>query len=143
MPARPKPRKSKPLVVGITGHRPIRMPEREWMRIRQALTDVMRDIARRHPRRRCRLLSGLGEGADRLAACVALGLGWPVDAMLAFHRTRFEEDFPQPCAVGEFRALLAAASTVQEPARGWHIGRPPEDGYDEVGATLLEACTML
>jgi hypothetical protein len=119
------------------------MPESEWPRIRTALAAVMTEIARGHPRGRCRLISGLAEGADRLAAFVALGLGWSVDAILAFHRSRFEEDFPQASAVGEFRALLAAAATVTEPARRWHMGRPPEDGYDAMGATMLERCQIL
>jgi hypothetical protein len=143
MVSRLKHRNPKPLVVGITGHRPNHMPECEWNRVRQTLATVMRDIALRHPRQKCRLLSGLAEGADRLAACVALGLGWPFDVVLAFHRTRFEKDFPQPHAVGEFRALLAAASSIKEPGRRWHVGRPPEDGYDGVSAALQKLCAVL
>jgi hypothetical protein len=131
------------LIVGITGHRPNRMPENEWPRIRQSLADVMAAIARSHGRRSCRLVTGLAEGADRLAAFVALGLGWPVDALLAFHRSRFEEDFPQASAIGEFRALLAAAATVAEPALRWHVGRPAEDGYDAMGAAMLARCQIL
>src|SRR5262249_18588751 len=57
--------------------------------------------------------------------------------------SRFEEDFPQASAIGEFRALLAAASTVTEPARRWHVGRPAEDGYDAMGAAMLERCQIL
>jgi hypothetical protein len=119
------------------------MPEREWPRVRQTLADVMAGIEERHPERVCRLVSGLAEGADRLAAFVALGLGWPLDVILALHRTRFEEDFEQAHAVGEFRALLAAAASVEEPSRRWHVGRPAEDGYHATGAAMLKVCGVL
>src|SRR5262245_36626546 len=101
---RKKPVRDRPLRVGVTGHRPNRLPEQEWDRIKNDLAEGMHDIEVAYPAHRVVLLSGLAEGADRLAAFVALGRGWRLRAILAFHRARFEEDFPSMFAVGEFRA---------------------------------------
>lgn len=135
--------RSKPLCIGITGHRPNRMPAPEWPRIQRQLAQVMAEIETAHAGSRPMLLSGLAEGADRVAAFVALGRGWRLGAILAFHRTRFEQDFPEPHAVGEFRALLQAAQMLEEPEKGADTGKAPEDGYDAVGRRLLALSSIL
>ncbi len=99
-------KRKKDLKVGVAGHRPNRMPQHQWDRIKKDLSDVMAELETRHSEQRPLLMSGIAEGADRLAAFVALGRGWQLRAILAFHRLRFEQDFPQPFAIGEFRALL-------------------------------------
>jgi hypothetical protein len=137
------PVRDRPLCVGVTGHRPNRVPEQQWDRIKNDLAEAMHDIEAAHPARRVVLLSGLAEGADRLAAFVALGRGWRLRAILAFHRARFEEDFPGMFAVGEFRALLKASEKVEEPKKGAHLGRAPEEGYHAVGQRLLALSHVL
>ena len=129
--------------VGVTGHRPNRMPQQQWHRIKNQLAQVMAEIETSNLAHRTILLSGLAEGADRLAAFVALGRGWDLHAILAFHRRRFEEDFPDPFAVGEFRALLKASLTVEEPKKRAHLRRPPEEGYYRVGRRLLDLSDVL
>lgn len=136
-------RRDKLLRVGVTGHRPNRMPERQRTRIKSDLDQVMAELESGNPERRPVLLSGLAEGADRLAAFVALGRGWSLRAILAFHRTRFEEDFLTPFAIGEFRALLEAAEKIDEPKKTAHLGLPPEEGYDAVGHALLARSHVL
>src|SRR5262245_47483701 len=143
MPITKAPVRGKRFRVGVTGHRPNRMPAPEWERIKSDLAKVMRRIEARQPGKRGVLLSGLAEGADRLAACVALGRDWELQAVLAFHRSRFEEDFPAPFAVGEFRALLAASAAVAEPSRRAHIKKPPEEGYHAVGQSILDQADAL
>jgi hypothetical protein len=133
----------KAFCVGVTGHRPNRMPLRNWDRVRSDLDRAMADIEAAHPGRTYVLASGLAEGADRLAAFVALGRGWGLRAVLAFHRTRFEEDFPTPSARGEFRALLAASEKIDEPKKNAHRGKPAEHGYDAVGQKLLAISSAL
>jgi hypothetical protein len=135
-------RGSKVFCVGVTGHRPNRMPATQWDRIKQDLAGVMAEIEASHPGRRLILLSGLAEGADRLSAFVALGRGWALRSILAFHRTRFEHDFPQPFAIGEFRALLAASEGVVEPKKSAQFDRP-EDGYDAVGRRIVVESDIL
>lgn len=137
------PVRSADFVIAVTGHRANRMPERHWPRVRRQLANVMQDIEARHSGVRTVLLSGLAEGADRLAAFVALGRGWSLGAVLAFHRTRFEQDFPEPASIGEFRALLGAASKLHEPSRRAHLGRSATDGYHRVGQYLLSQSDIL
>jgi hypothetical protein len=132
-----------PLHVGVTGHRPNRMSEQQWDRVKSDLAKVMQKIEVTYPVRRFVLLSGLAEGADRLAAFVAIGRGWRLRAILAFHRARFQEDFPGPFAVGEFRALLKASDKVEEPKKGAHLREPPEARYHAVGQRLLELSDVL
>src|SRR5262249_9187518 len=141
--ARSRASPARGLVVGITGHRPNRIPTHAIERIKRQLAEVLTDIETSNPGRQPMLLSGLAEGADRLAAFVALGRGWPLRAILPFHRSRFEEDFPDPYAIGEFRAMLEASSTLEEPGRIAHLGKPAERGYVAVGERLLALSDML
>jgi hypothetical protein len=129
--------------VGVTGHRPNRMPELQWRRIKRNLSRTMAKIEAENPNRRPVLVTGLAEGADRHAAFVALGRGWSLHAILAFHRSRFEEDFPDPYAIGEFRALLKASDILEEPNERWHIRKAPEKGYVAVGQRLLRLSDVL
>jgi len=136
-------KRAPPFVVGVTGHRPNRIPDAQWTRLKAQVNDVMAGIEGEQAGRRCVLVSGLAEGADRLAAFVALGRGWALHTVLAFHRARFEQDFPEPFALGEFRALLAAADRVTEPRRNWHKGRPADDGYHTAGDAILKRSDLL
>jgi hypothetical protein len=119
------------------------MPGRQWDRVKNDLAAVMADIEAAHPGRQITLLSGIAEGADRLAAFVALGRGWKLQSILAFSRARFQEDFPTSFAVGEFRALLKASEKVIEPMPAAHKHRLPEAAYHAVGQHLLELCDTL
>lgn len=135
--------RSKAFRIGVTGHRPNRLPQVHYERIRRQLSRTMATIERANPDRHYTLFTGLAEGADRLAAFVALGHQWSLHALLAFHRTRFEEDFSDDYSIGEFRALLEASSEVEEPDRTWHEGKEAEEGYAAVGAQLLRSCNIL
>lgn len=139
-----RPRKRvRALHVSVTGHRPNRMPERQWRGIKRNLAKAMAKIESENPGRPLVLVTGLAEGADRLAAFVALGRGWSLHAILAFHRSRFEKDFPDPYAIGEFRALLEASAKVEEPNKRWHARKAPERGYEAVGKRLLKLSEIL
>jgi len=131
------------LHVGVTGHRPNRMPERQWRRIKRTLAQAMAKIEAENPGRPLVLVTGLAEGADRFAAFVALGRGWSLHVILAFHQSRFVKDFPDPYALGEFRALLDASAQLEEPNKRWHIRKAPEKGYEAVGKRLLKLSDVL
>ena len=90
------------------------------------------------PKLRC--LSGLAVGADRGLARVALQLGWSLTAILAFERAEFENDFPEPEAVSDYRELLAKAEAIVE-LDGDRAH--PTDAYVEVGEALIEHSDML
>ena len=133
---------TKTLRVGVTGHRPNRMPESQWDRIKRDLATVMAEVEATHPDRRPMLLSGIAEGADRLAAFAALGRGWSLRSILAFHRTRFEAGLSR--AVRHRRVPCAACRLRSR--RGTQEGRAipqPEDGYDAVARRLIASSDML
>lgn len=119
------------------------MPERQWRRIKRNLAQVMHKIEAGNGGRPIELASGFAEGADRLAAFVALGRAWSLRAILPFHRSRFVEDFPDPYALGEFRALLEASDKIEEPSKRWHVRKAPAKGYEAVGKRLLKLSDVL
>lgn len=118
------------------------MPHAEHPRIREQLSKVMATIESEYPGKHV-LLSGLAEGADRLAAHVALGRNWGLWAVLAFDRAHFEQDFPDAHAKGEFRALLASSQRVDEPPPGAFEAKATANAYDAVGTTLLTSSKVL
>ena len=72
----PDPKMAIPLVVAVTGHRDL-VPS-EIDEIRGAVRELLMELRERYPERRLRVMSALAEGADRLAAHVALdGRGRP------------------------------------------------------------------
>lgn len=135
--------KRRRVIVGVTGHRPNRLAHGKIDRIRRDIANTLAKLEKTHPGSHFRLATGLAEGADRLTAFAALGAGWELSAILAFHRSRFEEDFPEADSTGEFRALLKSASDVVEPSPRWHRRRPAEDGYSAVGDWLVEKSDIL
>jgi hypothetical protein len=98
-----------PLVVGVTGHRDIRAADRDALerRVRGILLTLCRD----YPASPLILLSPLAEGADRLAARAALDgrVGARLIVPLPMPQAMYEEDFPTPGSLGEFRELLGKA----------------------------------
>jgi hypothetical protein len=131
-----------PYTVAVTGHRPNRLPADQWPRLTRQLGEVMAQLEAEHPGRRFTLLSGLAEGADRLAAHAALARGWTLDAMLPFSRARYMEDFPEPDARSEFAALLARAAEIHE-AFAADTYADPARPYAELADRLLAAADAL
>lgn len=91
-----------PLVLGITGHRDLREEDREALEA--FVGGVFTDLRARYPRTPLTLLSPLAEGADRLAARVALESGVRLIVPLPMPRELYERDFPTSRA--EFDRLL-------------------------------------
>jgi hypothetical protein len=132
-----------PLVLGVTGHRDLAGSQLQALEAR-----VARVIA--EARSECRytplvLLTALAEGADRLAARVALREKVRVVATLPLPPEEYERDFATPGSVEEFRALLGSASIVQVPesepddrSEGWRTRR-----YADAGAYIVANCDLL
>ena len=128
--------------LAITGHRPNRLLRSQWHRLTRQLGEVMAELEADHPGRDFALLSGLAEGADRLAAEAALARGWGLIAMLPFSRGRYLDDFPEPNARAEFDALLARASEVYEaPEADTYTDKAQP--YAELGDRLIAAADAL
>lgn len=69
-----------PIVIGVTGHRDI--PASDVDALTKATSAALDEIALSSPNSPHVLLSSLAEGADRIAAQVALDKGWTVGVIL-------------------------------------------------------------
>ena len=147
----PKPRLALP--VGVTGHRPNRLPEEAQAQVAAQIGAALREIAavvtavqRSHATvfssqtPRLTLLSALAEGADRIAAEAALEAGWRLDALLPFPRDDYAADFSDADSRTAYRALLERADAVLElPGRREEAPR----AYEEAGLAILDHCAIL
>jgi hypothetical protein len=160
----PKPRLT--LRVGITGHRPNKLPKDDLPRIERQLREVFAaiesavakacdankevyasgpaDAANSKPYR-IRLISGFAEGADQMAvaACPA---DWTVEAVLPFPRQEYLKDFEQSAGGdgrdvrSEFEASLKRAAVVAEvPTQAG----PRDQGYVASGGFMLRQIDLL
>jgi hypothetical protein len=156
----PKPRLT--LRVGVTGHRPNKLPKADLPRIERQLRDVIAAIesavARAYEANKSvyapapaaakpyavRLISGFAEGADQMtvAACPA---DWSIEAVLPFPKDEYLKDFEQSAigdgrdVRGELLASLERAAVVTE------LPTPPErnQGYVLCGNFLLRQIDVL
>ena len=111
-----------PLIVGITGHRDLRSEDRDLLKkkVSAVLTDLKRDYLENTPDTPIVILSGLAEGADQLAAEVAVSdHGAILVAALPMEDAEYREDFRgksalSPDAEAEFDRLLNLAAAVYE-----------------------------
>lgn len=101
-----------PLVIAITGHRDL-VPS-EIPGIRERVGDFLTLLRDRYPERRLQLMSGLAEGADRLAADVALQMDVELVAALPMHKSEFCEDFSTDESKSEFESLCSQAVSCYE-----------------------------
>lgn len=80
-----------PITVGITGHRDI--PKDDKPKLAKAVLGELVRMREEHPHSPLILLTGLAEGADRLAAKCALQAGWQIGAFLPLPQVEYEKDF--------------------------------------------------
>jgi hypothetical protein len=99
-----------PLMVGITGHRDLRDDDRASLR--KCLSGIFRQLKRHYPHTPIVLLSALAEGADCLAAEVALPLGIRLLVPLPMPTDEYRTDFKTAESQQEFDNLLQQAEHV-------------------------------
>lgn len=100
----------KPLMIGITGHRPNRLTAPDAVAADMAkLLDGIGGAARRQDLS-VEFVSALAEGADRIAANAALARHWVLHVVLPFALEEYEKDFPGSLA--EFSRLIERAADV-------------------------------
>jgi hypothetical protein len=155
------------LRVGITGHRPNKLPKSDLPRIEQQLRDAFAAIesavdkaydankavyasgpATDQPATtkpyRIRLISGFAEGADQMAVAVCPA-DWIVEAILPFPKDEYLKDFEQSAAGDgrdvrdELRQSLARASVVTE----LPTPQDRDQGYVHCGNFLLRQVDLL
>jgi hypothetical protein len=100
-------------LVGVTGHRdllPAQVPA-----IRTALAELLRELPAMHPGRRVQLLCSMADGADLLAADVALDLGVEVVALLTFPEDVCRADLLSDEARRIFDRVMPVATRLELP----------------------------
>jgi hypothetical protein len=136
------------VTVGVTGHRPNRIPDGARARIDADIASVLAAVrdacaAARDRHRgvfadtppRAVLLSALAEGADRYAARLAPDAGLGLSVALPFAITEYERDFDDIGSRAEYHRLIAAAERVLVlPGRRDTL----PGAYDAVGTVILE-----
>lgn len=136
MPASPPP-DPPAFAIGVTGHRLNKLPEGGRPAVLAEigrLLDLM--LTRGLP---LALVSGLAEGADRMAAEAALARGIALRAILPFAPAEYERDFEEPGSKARFRALLAKATVTALPGDR----ADAEAAYEAAGIAMLEASDIL
>lgn len=128
-----------PLVIGVTGHLDVHEAQREQLEAR-----VNRIFS--EARAECRytpllLLTALAEGADLLAARVALREKVPLAVVLPMEKERYEQGFRTPGALEEFRRCYDQADAV-------HLAYGEDDpyhsgDYSNAGAYIVANCDLL
>lgn len=113
-----------PIVVGVTGHRDLR--EEDIAGLEQRVAEFFQRLRSNYPNTPVVTLSQLAEGADRLAARVALDNGASLVVPLPMPADEYEHDFATEESRMEFRELLGRAQAS-------FVVPPPVDG-DPPGA---------
>jgi hypothetical protein len=97
-------------MVAVTGHRDL-VPA-EIPRIRALVVELLTDLREHYPDRGVAVMSLLAEGADRLVAEAALGLGIPLTVLLPMPADTYARDFVEPGSRERFDALCTRAVDV-------------------------------
>src|ERR1700730_6294378 len=139
-----------PLVIGITGHRDIRDQDREALK--EAIKKILIDLEKKYPSTPLVLLSALAEGADRLAADVALSkdVKGELFVPLPMPQAAYEQDF-EGDSLDKFQNLLRQAKcSFALPFVGNNnevsiSGKNPQRDlqYESVGKYIVEKSQIL
>ncbi len=141
------------LSVGVTGHRADSLPKGSVERLKAQIRDVLlliaeagqalllkeQDCFARLPLR-LRFVSPIADGADQIAAELALELGWELQVVLPFGRAEYRASLANHGARERFDALMERASCVLE--LPGHSERQL-DAYVMTGRATVAHCDLL
>ena len=141
------------LSVGVTGHRIETLPAGSAETLRSRIRDVLAlaadaGMALYREEQDCfapvpprlRFVSAIADGADQIAAEVALELGWELQTVLPFERAEYRATLSTDEARDRFDALLARSFCVLElPGHGERL----IDAYVMTGRATVAHCDML
>lgn len=96
---------SLPITIGITGHRDIKAEDTPV--IEASLKKVYQEISDQCPHSPIYVITALAEGADRIAAKIALEVGLKIIVPLPMRREIYETDFSSSESRVEFEELLS------------------------------------
>jgi hypothetical protein len=137
------------LVVAITGHRDL-FPE-DYAGLEAEVRRLLTQEKAKYKNTPILLLSGLAEGADRIAARVAIALSIPYIAVLPMEPDFYVDDFTGPDSIREFEQLLRSAksSIIMPLAKGStredisRTGLARDRQYECQGQFLVNASQLL
>jgi hypothetical protein len=101
-----------PLIFGVSGHRDLLIAD--VPQLREEILQIFARFRAAYPHTPFRLFTPLAEGADRLAAGVALASQIGLFVPLPMEQQEYERDFTTAESLAEFRALLAMAESHWE-----------------------------
>lgn len=131
-----------PLVFGVSGHRDLRPAD--LPKLREQLRSIFARFRAAYPATPFKLITPLAEGADRLAAEVALAADIGLLVPLPMKRKEYERDFATSESLSEFRRLLGKADSHWEiPATLHPTGKHRTKQYAEVGDLIARHCHVL
>jgi hypothetical protein len=138
-----------PLIIGVTGHRDLR--SEDLSELRKQVRKVCAELRAKYPATPLWVLSPLAEGADRLAAEVALELGAQLIVPLPLPPAEYEKDFSAPESKAEFNQLFGQATKCfQLPLMPGNTldniqpyGPPRDRQYAQVGAYIVRYSQIL
>jgi hypothetical protein len=134
-------------VFGVSGHRDL--VRTDLPQLQEQLRTVFDRFRSAYPNASFELLSPLAEGADRVAAEVALSCGLKLTVPMPMAQAEYERDFATAESLSEFRRLLAAASSQWEVSNGWPRTSSSSDGnarpqkYAAVGDLIARTSHVL
>ena len=129
-----------PLVVAVTGHRDL--VDSEVDEIRGRVRNCFAFLAKQYPDVSLQLLSALAEGADQLAAEVALEMGVELVVPLPMTVDDYVRDFDSEAGVTRFHELCEQASEVF--VVGSHLDALGQaERYAHLGIFLASHCHLL
>ena len=126
---------------GVSGHRdlvPADLPA-----LREQIRTVFDRFRSVYPDASYELLSPLAEGADRVAAEVALDCGLKLVVPLPMAQREYERDFASPESLSDFRRLLRAADSHFEVRNSETKGGRRADQYAAVGDYIARESHVL
>lgn len=127
-----------PIVVGVSGHRDLDPAHVGTLESR--VSEVLSDLAVRFEHSPIVVLTSLAEGADQLAARVALRDGHRIVALLPMPLTEYESDFASEELRAELRRLVDAADGIVTLPSGTGTR---EDLYAAAGAAIARLSALL
>ncbi len=141
----------RPLNVGVTGHRFNRLDGKELVRLTHemrrvfaALNEAIAEAVDTVPgTKSLRIISPLAEGADRIAAALAVEMGVALIALLPFQREAYAEDFASAESRADYRHLLSHAVEIVELDGQRTSEASKKAAYETIGALVVERSDML
>jgi hypothetical protein len=127
-----------PIHIGVSGHRDI--PPEDLPQLKSKLYERFTRLKALHPNSTIKLLSGLAEGADRIAAYAALEAGLELVAVLPMPEASYLEDFASEESKAEFHRLSGRATVLQANLQSPSMR---DDSYIGLARFLVRHCQLI